>query len=36
MFTDTQILKTLIKGAWKGSGLHIEHTEDGWLAVGGL
>ena len=36
MFTDTQILKTLIKGAWKGSGLHIEHTEGGWLAVGGL
>lgn len=36
MFTDTTILKTLIKRAWKGSGLHIEHTEDGWLAVGGL
>ena len=36
MFADTQILKTLIKGAWKGSGLHIEHTKTGWFAVGGL
>lgn len=36
MFTDTQILKRLIKSAWKGSGLHVEHTESGWLAMSGF
>ena len=36
MFTETQILKRLIKNAYKGSGLHIEHTHNGWLALSGL
>ena len=36
MFTETQILKRLIKNAWKGSGLHVEHTSEGWLAMGGF
>ena len=36
MFTDTAILKRLIKSAYKGSGLHVEHTVDGWLAMSGF
>ena len=36
MFTETQILKRLIKNAWKGSGLHVEHTSEGWLAMSGF
>ena len=36
MFTETGSLKRLIKEAWKGAGLHIEHTAEGWLAMGGF
>lgn len=35
MFTETKILKKLIKNAYKGSGLHVEHTDKGWLAISG-
>lgn len=36
MFTETQILKRIIKSAWKGSGLHVEHTAHDWLALSGF
>ncbi|MBR4668416.1 MAG: hypothetical protein IKO76_06640 [Butyrivibrio sp.] len=35
MFVNEKVLKRLIKAAFKGMGLHIEHTSEGWLAMSG-
>lgn len=36
MFVNENVLKRLIKAAWKGGGLHIEHTSEGWFAISGM
>ena len=36
MFVNDNVLKRLIKNAWKGAGLHIEHTTEGWFAMSGF
>ena len=36
MFVDVKVLNRLIKTAYKTGGLHIEHTESGWITISGF
>ena len=36
MFVDVKVLNRLIKTAYKSGGLHIEHTESGWITISGF